>query len=127
MCAILPGSSSLRGSNLLPWWVCQARDRGFAKKREEVTHEERGHERVPAVDDLEQTQRRLVGVRVGRARRDQRTVLPDLLRPLDARQLAQLVDRIRHCPRVDDRELLDAHEAFAREQLDVISVPADGD
>ena len=94
----------------------EVEDRRFAQERKEVADEERGDERIAPVDDLEEAQRRLAGVSVGRARRNQRSVPPDLLRPLDAGQLAELVKRIRRCRGVDDLELLHALEPLSRKQ-----------
>ena len=98
----------------------QVQDGRFPQEREEVAHEERGHERVPPVNDFEQPQGRLAGVCVGSARCNQRPVLPDLLRALDAGQLAQLVKCVRRRQRVDDVEHLHTLETFSREKLDVI-------
>ena len=95
----------------------QVEDRRLQQPREEVTDDQRDRKRVPAEDHLEQPECRLTRILLRHACTNRRTVLADLLGPLDAGQFAQLLQRIRHRLRIVQVEILDGLEPLARKQL----------
>jgi hypothetical protein len=96
----------------------EIQDCRLEEEREVLSEHERHEQRVPAEDGLVQMQGLLTIVPLAGAGGDDRAVLADLLRPLDAGELAELRQRIRPFLWHANLELLDPDEPLARKQDD---------